>query len=1305
MVSIKTNFDFNNLYEYPQMELCNPNKHEICIMTNIKELKFTLRCNDVSEASFRVYKTMNDVNFPEYNLVRKMRLIHFDGIGYFVIQEVSEIFEEMVPYKDVTLYSAEYMLNYKPVNLCLTTMVDGGTTVFAKSYKFYDKDYPNDTLMYRLFAGADFKDWTFDYGSIDESLMTKYRSFDDSGDGLYGFLQNYVSTSYECVFTYDIENYIVSVHKKDDLIRPTDITLSMDNLMKQANLKELSDEITTVLAVKGSDKLSLSKVNPNGTDNIYNFDYYLDEEWIGDDFIVQSVKYDSKGNVVYGSNGKPVTENMMFTEHVKLWERKIKEIITDATTEGSYGWLLKRYTYLNAQYTLINTYHTYAEYIYNYCTEAISTYKEETKEQKKSIWGTILFGVGLAVVAVGAIALAGISAGGSLAAGGAAVTAMLGGNAAALGTALGISELGATVVGLAATTTINAGISTAFQGLMNLGAMTYQTNITKDQMKKYQQVAQNNMDIYKSGGDYVYDLTPETLTNLVAGTTKEFVVENPLFWISKTYSTDSVGTICQKRPGDNGVKSTVSQNYCLDVLSKKLNYIQDKLDRYVSIYAYKNWFSDKEQEVLQPFLIQSEYSDESFTATDDIDIESTTDTTKYVTTNQGTMTIEEYRCATDGHMIHYLCKGNTEDYDANPITFDENVFRNWIVNYPKWASYKNDKKSIKGHFYMSYDGYSWLISDNDSGSVINEINGQFPNALGVYQNTYNGKYKYTPKSGDYIMLNIYSEAIELIDTLTVATQLAQQGYEVLDECSQPAFSFDITSNNFLFLPEYKEWTEQLGFDGDGLTLGSMINVMYVDDQVLNPFVQEVSFEYDNPDSLSFTFGNKFNLGTSEYTLGKVFSNNTSTVQRVQRALIGTSTTNGSGNSGSTSRNNSSAIASTNDAIDNVQTFINEKVMKEAEDNAKKFNDAIKEANDRLDDIIANDLAGLKTDLEEVKRETGDIQTKIANNTKDFATTIGGGLGLYVTPITDDTGTRYCFHNGKTMKTSYIYYYFASSGFAWASFYTYKLNGFFKIEKVPLYGRLDENSIKTFNEWQYGMTGDGDMVMRQLTVDKITADQIAADSILAQHIKADQISGDKIKANTITGSKIRAQTIYASNLREDAWCMLVWEGSYSNLTTDTIRTSGEKDLNRFTAVMVYTSTGDGSTMVVRGATSSMVSRVPYTLSETDSGSYFGGKKWFSGYYNTFASRSVTFGNDNNGSYVYFHNCYMLEFGIKQADESYDSSNLNGLKFSGAFDDRVRAGMFPKFKEHSDRNLPSKIYGLRFGVRASDEDRTD
>lgn len=1251
------------------MELCNPNKREICIMTNVKELKFTLRCNDVSESSFRVYKTMNDVDFPEYNLVRKMRLIHFDGIGYFVIQEVSEVFEGMIPYKDVTLYSAEYMLNYKPVNLYLATMVDGGTTVFAKSYKFYDKDYPNDTLMYRLFAGADFKDWTFDYNSIDESLMTKYRSFDDSGDGLYGFLQNYVSTSYECVFTYDIENYIVSVHKKDDLIRPTDITLSMDNLMKQANLKELSDEISTVLAVKGSDKLSLSKVNPTGTDNIYNFDYYLKEEWIGDDFLVSSVKYDSNGNVIYGSNGKPVTVNMTFTEHVKLWEQKIRQIIIDANTEGSYGWLLKRYTYLNSQYVLMNAYHTYAEYIYNYCTEAISTYQDDVNKQKKSVWGTILFGIGLAVIAVGAIALAGVSVGGSLAAGGTAISALLAGDAAALGSTLGISTLGATVIGAAATTTINVGISTAFQGLINLGAMAYQTHITKDQMKKYQKVAQNNMDVYKSGGDYVYNLTPETLTNLVSGRTSEFIVEDPLFWISKTYDKSTVGSICQKRPNDDGVKSTIPQNYCLDVLDEKLNYIQDKLNKYIEIYAYKNWFSKTEQDVLQPFLIQNEYSDDSFTATDDIDIESVTDTTKYVTTNQGTMTIEEYRCATDGHLIQYLCAGDTKDYEAIPITFDESVFRNWIVDYPKWASYKNDKQSIKGHFYMSFDGSYWTISDNDSGSVINQVYGQFPTQIGITQNTYNGKYKYTPKSGDYIMLNIYSEKIELIDTLTVATQLAQQGYEILDECSQPAFSFDITSNNFLFLPEYKEWTEQLGFDGDGLTLGSMINVMYVDDQILNPFVQEVSFEYDNPDSLSFTFGNKFNLGTSEYTLGKIFSDNTSTVQRVQRSLIGTSTTSSSSES-NTGRNNSSAMASTNDAIENINGVTSD-IIKKAEDTAKEFNDKLTKQYNELDAAIDRKLSDAKTEIYEAIEKI-PIEEQISNHVQKVSSVIAGGLGLYTTVLGDkDTGFRYCFHDGYNMSTSFTYYYASTGGFATATFST------------P--GNISETSIldgKTVDgdyiRWNSAIDRNGDMVIRDLSANKIMADQLAANCISAVNIVSSGIKANEILVpGTITGNYIKANSIYASNLREDIMCKELWRNpnptsSFSEQSVYS-QVSGVSFAD-YTAAFIFCTNGAASCIVLRGTATTMISK-SYTSGSTQTG-------WFWGTWNTnydsYSARQVI----HNTDHLYFYSSQNLGFGSFHVDAP------PVLEWT--------AKVYPHFDTKNDTNIPYRIFGIRFGT---------
>ena len=51
--------------------------------------------------------------------------------------------------------------------------------------------------------------------------------------------------------------------------------------MKSCELEELSDDIATILAVHGADEMNLTKVNPTGTNNLYKFDYYLNEDWIG----------------------------------------------------------------------------------------------------------------------------------------------------------------------------------------------------------------------------------------------------------------------------------------------------------------------------------------------------------------------------------------------------------------------------------------------------------------------------------------------------------------------------------------------------------------------------------------------------------------------------------------------------------------------------------------------------------------------------------------------------------------------------------------------------------------------------------------------------------------------------------------------------------------------------------------------------------------------------------------------------------------------------------------------------------------
>ena len=91
---------------------------------------------------------------------------------------------------------------------------------------------------------------------------------------MYGFLTNEVSQSYEALFVFDNENYVINAYDTSEVVKKTNIVLSFDNLVKNATVSELSDDIYTVINVSGAEDLSIAKVNPNGTKKLFCLDYY-----------------------------------------------------------------------------------------------------------------------------------------------------------------------------------------------------------------------------------------------------------------------------------------------------------------------------------------------------------------------------------------------------------------------------------------------------------------------------------------------------------------------------------------------------------------------------------------------------------------------------------------------------------------------------------------------------------------------------------------------------------------------------------------------------------------------------------------------------------------------------------------------------------------------------------------------------------------------------------------------------------------------------------------------------------------------
>ena len=117
--------------------------------------------------------------------------------------------------------------------------------------------------------------WTL--GSVSTSLWTKYRTFDVTNETLYSFMMNSVSNAYECFFIFDTETRTVYVKDTADVVNTTAIYLSYDNLIKNAQITEKSDEFVTALSVLGGGDLDIRTVNPLGTNFIYDFSYPMEQ--------------------------------------------------------------------------------------------------------------------------------------------------------------------------------------------------------------------------------------------------------------------------------------------------------------------------------------------------------------------------------------------------------------------------------------------------------------------------------------------------------------------------------------------------------------------------------------------------------------------------------------------------------------------------------------------------------------------------------------------------------------------------------------------------------------------------------------------------------------------------------------------------------------------------------------------------------------------------------------------------------------------------------------------------------------------
>lgn len=266
-----------NQLEVPKIILCSPGSvyNDGCLTNVVGTLidheaeEIVFNFNALSELNFRVNKITRDNdadNVYTYNLYRTIqnrRLIFIEDIGYFMITNIKDGYANNVHYKDVTAQSIDVEIQQKMI-----PYIENGTYKFTSDETSTKKGII-ETIVENLPL------WTI--GHIDDIVAKRYRTFEDVDTSLncLGFLMDNVQDAYECIFIFDITNRIINVYDQNNYIHRTDIHLTKEDLINSIDITENADDLYTAISVMGDENVTISAINPTGTNVIYNFNYYL----------------------------------------------------------------------------------------------------------------------------------------------------------------------------------------------------------------------------------------------------------------------------------------------------------------------------------------------------------------------------------------------------------------------------------------------------------------------------------------------------------------------------------------------------------------------------------------------------------------------------------------------------------------------------------------------------------------------------------------------------------------------------------------------------------------------------------------------------------------------------------------------------------------------------------------------------------------------------------------------------------------------------------------------------------------------
>ena len=251
-----------DLREPPMLILKNTTDVPIGVLGYAMNITADIKYDEASVIEFNLPAQVDGEPTPYYDSVIGMRIVELQNIGQFILVNPKETGDGVKKIKACKGYSLEYEFTFKKLSLANAT------------YNFWNPVTPDSTLLGIILELM--PSWSI--GSIDSNLVGKYRTFEVSDENLYNFIKGTIQTSYNCIFDFDTYNRRINVKDASSAVPTNPIYISNANLAKEITVEENTESIVTRLDVNGADGVNIRDVNPSGTNQIINLDYFMNTD-------------------------------------------------------------------------------------------------------------------------------------------------------------------------------------------------------------------------------------------------------------------------------------------------------------------------------------------------------------------------------------------------------------------------------------------------------------------------------------------------------------------------------------------------------------------------------------------------------------------------------------------------------------------------------------------------------------------------------------------------------------------------------------------------------------------------------------------------------------------------------------------------------------------------------------------------------------------------------------------------------------------------------------------------------------------